>query len=181
MLDHLRDVAIQVLQTEPSNLPFTGKYFNEAVRSLQMNKNPDSQENIERISLFIYIDGLIQVINCRRRTLEAIELSKMSDYVERDIRKKFSFQGNLSNSKFTRQKSIIYYLIMLLISTESLQIELDDVLEGVDLTKTELLKYATVFGAKVKNKTTLFIQRANLDKNSKLSAPMLQSKKRRRN
>lgn len=181
MMAHLSDVAIQVLQKDPSNLPFNNKFLNESVRSLQIKKDPDSKDNIERISLLVYIDGLIQVINCRKRTLDAVELSKMSDYVERDIRNKFTYQGNLSNSKFTRQKSIIYYLIMLLISTESLEIELDNVLEGVELTRTELLKYATVFGAKLKNKSTLYIQRANLDKNSKLSAPVASGKKRRRN
>lgn len=89
-------------------------------------------------------------------------------------------QENMTNSKFTKQKSIIYYMILLLISTPSLEIELVDALEGVEVTKTELLKYATVIGAKVKNKTTLYIQRANLDKQSKLSAPMPSAKRRRK-
>lgn len=180
MMDHLAEVAIEILQTDPDKLPFMNNYLNNVVRSLQIKKQPDAKENIERISMFIYIDALVRLIHCRKKTLDRFELSKMSTRVEQDIRKKFSIQGNSSNSTFTRQKSIIYYLILILISTETLEIELDNVLEGVDMTKTELLKYATVIGAKIKNKTTLYIQRANLDKQSKLSAPMPSAKRRRK-
>lgn len=180
MMDHLAEVAIEILQTDPDKLPFMNNYLNNVVRSLQIKKQPDAKENIERISMFIYIDALVRLIHCRKKTLDHFELSKMSTRVEQDIRKKFSIQGNSSNSTFTRQKSIIYYLILILISTETLEIELDNVLEGVDMTKTELLKYATVIGAKIKNKTTLYIQRANLDKQSKLSAPMPSAKRRRK-
>lgn len=179
MLDHLNDVAIQVLQTDPKHLPFTNNYLNGVVKELQIMKQPDAKENVERISIFIYIDALIRILNCRKRTLDNVELSKMSAQVERDVRQKFT-QENLKNSKFTKQKSIIYYLILILISTPTLEIELDNVLDGVDVTKTELLKYATVIGAKVKNKTTLYIQRANLDKQSKLSAPTPAAKRRRK-
>lgn len=180
MMDHLSDVAIEILQTDPDKLPFKNTYLNNIVRSLQIKKQPDSKENIERISMFVYIDALVRLTHCRKKTLDNFELSQMSQRVEQDVRKKFSIQGNHSNSTFTRQKSIIYYLILILISTESLEIELDNVLEGVDITKTELLKYATVIGAKIKNKTTLYIQHANLDKESKLSAPMPSAKRRRK-
>lgn len=179
-MEHLKEVAIQVLKAKPDKLPFTTKYLNDCVHALQITKQPDSSENLERIAMFIYIDGLVHLLNSRKRSLDGIELSKMSNFVERDIRKKFSYQENMTNSKFTRQKGIIYYLIMLLISTDTLQIELDEALEGVDLTRTELIKYATVFGAKVKNKTTLYIQRAKLDKDSQLSAPAMTGRKRRR-
>lgn len=179
MMDHLSEMAIQVLQTDPKQLPFSNKYINGVVKELQIKKQPDAKENIERISMFIYIDALIRILNCRKRTLDNVELSRMSEQVERDARKKFT-QENFANSKFTKQKSVIYYLILLLISTPSLEIELENALEGVDITKTELLKYATVIGAKVKNKTTLYIQHANLDTHSKLSAPMPSAKRRRK-
>lgn len=180
MMDHLSEVSIQVLQTAPEKLPFINTYLNGVVSSLQAKKQPDSAENLEKISIIIYVDALIHLINCRKKTLEHVELSKLSAQVERDVRKKFSMQGNFTNSKFTRQKSIIYYIILLLISTESLKIELEHVLEGVDVSKVELLKYAAVVGAKVKDKNTLFIQNANLDTNSQLSAGMPAAKRRRK-
>lgn len=180
MMQHLSDVAIQVLQTAPDKLPFINSYLNGVVRSLQTKKKPDSSENLEKISIIIYVDALIQLINCRKKTLDHAELSKLSAQLERDVRKKFSIQGNFTNSKFTRQKSIIYYIILLLISTESLKIELDNVLEGVDVSKVELLKYATIIGAKVKDKNTLYIQHANLDTSSQLSAGMPAAKRRRK-
>lgn len=180
MMDHLSDVAVQLLQTAPDKLPFVNSYLNGVVRSLQTKKQPDSVENLEKISIMIYVDALIHLINCRKKTLEHAELSKLSAQVERDVRKKFSMQGNFTNSKFTRQKSIIYYIILLLISTESLKIELDNVLEGVDVSKVELLKYALIIGAKVKDKTTLYIQNANIDTQNKLSAGMPAMKRRRK-
>ena len=179
MMDHLSDVAIQVLQMDPKMLPFTNKYLNSVVNELQIKKQPDSKENIERVSIFIYIDALIRLLNTRKRSLVNVELSKMSEKVERDVREKFT-QEDLTNSKFTTQKSIVYYLILILISTPTLQIELDNVLDGVEVTKTELLKYATVIGAKVKNRTTLYIHAANFDQQSKLSAPMPSNKRRRK-
>lgn len=181
MMDHLSDVAIQVLQTEPKQLPFATSYLNTCVRSLQIQKQPDSPEIVERVSIFVYMDALIRLINCRKKNLDGVELSKLSQHVERDVRKSFSIQGNLSNSKFTRQKCIIYYLILALISTDSLEVQLDDILEGVsNLSRTELLKYATVVGAKVKDKRTLYIHRANLDMESKLSVAMPPPKRRRK-
>lgn len=181
ILDHLCDVAIHVLQTDPKELDFINKYLTNTVKSIQINKQPDSPENVERIAMLIYIDALIHVMNCRKKSLENYELSKMSDRLQREIRKKFSIQGNFSNSKFTRQKSIIYYLILILISSEKLEVDLDDCLDGLTISKTELLKYATIIGAKVKNKTTLYIQQAKLNTDSKLSAPMPSIKRRRKN
>lgn len=179
MMDHLADVSIQVLQSPPDKLPFVNSYLTGVVKSMQTKKQPDSAENLEKVSLMIYIDALINLINCRKRTLEKIELSKFSAQLERNIREKFSIQGNQTNSKFTRQKGIIYYIILLLISTDSLKIELEHVLEGVDVSKVELLKYAGVIGAKIKDKKTLYIQNANLDTKSQLSAGMPPSKRRR--
>lgn len=181
ILDHLCDVAIQVLQTDPEEIDFANKYLSSTVKSIQIKKQPDTAENVERVAMLIYIDALIRVINCRRKSLENCELSRMSDRLQREVRKKFSVQGNFSNSKFTRQKSIIFYLILLLISSENLEVELDHCLDGVTVNKTELLKYAIIIGAKVKNKTTLYIQQAKLNTDSKLSAPMPSGKRRRKN
>lgn len=179
IMDHLADVAVQLLQAK--QLPFVNNYLVNTVRSLQMKKNPDAKENIERISILAYVDGLIRLINNVKRSVENVELSQISAQIEHDIRKKFTIQSSFINSKFTRQKSIIYYLILILISTDSLEIDLTHVMDGVkSLAKTELLKYATVIGAKVKNKTILYISRANLDKDSKLSAPMPSIKRRRK-
>jgi hypothetical protein len=180
MMSHLSDVAIQVLQTDPKNLPFCNSYLNNSVKSIQIKKQPDSKENIERVALFIYMDALIRLINCKKNTLDAAELSKMSNTLEQELRKNFSIQGNRVNSKFTRQKSLIYYIILSLTSTDSLEIDLENVLEGLNVSKTELIKYATVIGAKLKNKSILYIHRANLNSEMKMSAPMPSGVKRRR-
>lgn len=181
IMDHLEEVSIQILQTDPRKLPFVNNYLNSTVRSLQMKKNIDSKENIEKVSILIYADGLINLINHQKKFLEHVELSKISNRIDQDMCKKFTINGNLVNSKFTRQKSIIYYIILILISTDSLEIELVNILDGIkSLSKTELLKYATILGAKVKDKTTLYINKANLDKDSKLSVPKMSAGKRRK-
>lgn len=180
LMAHLYDVSVQLLESKPDKHLFANSYLKNVVKSIQIKKQPDSQENLEKVSLAIYCDALINLINCRKKTLENWELSKFSSQLEREIRKKFSIQGNLSNSKYTRQKGIIYYIILLLISTESLKIELDVALEGVDVSKVELLKYAAVIGAKVKDKKTLYIQNANLDTKSQLSAGAPPAKRRRK-
>lgn len=180
MVEHLAEVAIEVLQTDPKELSFANKYLTNSVRALQITKKPDSSQNIDRISLFIYMDALMRVLNCRKRTLDYADLSSMSDQVQRDVRKKFTMKGNAVNSKFTRQKSIIYYMILALISTETLEVQVDDILDGVDVNKTELMKYSSIIGAKIKNKTTLFIQKPKLGADQKLSVDMPSGKKKRR-
>lgn len=172
MMEHLAEVAIQVLKTKPKNLDFVNNYLNSVVRAVQISKMPDSAENVQRVALLVYVDALVRLINCRRKTLEKTVLSNLSDYVDRDVRKKF--QENFTNSKFTRQKSIIYYLVLVLISTETLEVEIESLLESVDITKTELLKYAAVVGAKVKNKTILQLQRP------KMAIDLKVNKKRRK-
>lgn len=172
MVEHLAEVAIEVLQTDPKELSFSNKYLTNNVRALQISKKPDSVRNIERISIYIYMDALMKLLNCRKTNLDYADLSSLSDRVQREVRKKFTLNGNAVNSKFTRQKSIIYYMILALISTETLEVLIEDILDGVDVNKTELLKYSTVIGAKIKNKTTLYIQKPKLSADQKLAVDM---------
>lgn len=181
MMSHLMTVAIEVLQTNPKKLPFITAYLNNIARSVQTSKTPDSQQNLERVSMLVYIDALIRLLNCPKKNLDKVEVSKVSSYVEQDIREKFTFQGSGMNSKFTRQKGIIYFIILMLISSDTLHVELDCMLEGTSgLSKTELIKYAQIIGAKVKNKTTLFIQKANLNQHSQLEVAMPSVKRQRK-
>lgn len=172
MEEHLAEVAIEVLKMDPKELSFANKYLTKSVRALQISKKPDSVQNIEKISIFIYMDALMKLLNTRKTNLDYADLSSMSDQVTRDVRSKFTLKGNAVNSKFTRQKSIIYYMILALISTETLEVLLDDILDGVDVNKTELLKYSTVIGAKIKNKTTLYIQKPKLSADQKFTVDM---------
>lgn len=180
MMEHLEEIAVQVLQRDPKQLGFVNNYLNSTVQSLQLTKQPDSKENLTRVAMFVYIDSLIRTLSSKKRSLVPSEVSVFSEQVGRDVCKRFSMGGNFTNSKFTRQKSIIYYLVLLLVSSENLQIALEFALDGIYTTKTELLKYGDVIGAKIKNGDTLYIQKAKLDSDSKISAPMPSGKRRGR-
>lgn len=174
MMSHLSDISIEVLNMEPKQLPFVNSYLKSQVLAIQTTKKPDSQENLARVAVFIYIDALIRLINTKSKKLEKAELSKMSAQLENEIRKKFTIQDQtqFKNTKFTRQKSIIYYLILLLLSTENLKIHINFVMDEVDVSRTELLKYAAIIGAKLKNREFLHITMPKLDKDSnQLIAP----------
>lgn len=49
-------------------------------------------------------------------------------------------------------------MILALICTAILEVLIKDILDDVDVYKTELVKYSTVVGAKIQNKTTLHIK-----------------------
>lgn len=65
MMDHLADMSIQILNTSPKDLPFCNNFLNSTVRALQFKKNPDSKENIERISALIYA-GTLNLIRIQK-------------------------------------------------------------------------------------------------------------------
>lgn len=61
------------------------------------------------------------------------------------------------NSTYTRQKSIIYYIVLLLMTNEKLQLNIDHISDGTKLPKTEIMKYAKLIGGKLKDKSTLYL------------------------
>lgn len=69
----------------------------------------------------------------------------------------------------------------MLMSTESLKIEIANLLEGItNLSKSDLVKYAQVIGAKVRDGSVLYINKVNLDQNSQFNVPIKSEKRKRR-
>lgn len=177
----LSETAIELLSSDQKNIKLANNYLTQSVKSIQMSSQPDKQENLEKVALLLYIDALVRLQNNRKRKWDQIVLSPFSPGLGKIIEKKFATEGSIANSKSTKQKSLVFYLILMLMSTENLEIEISHVLEGItDLTKTEVLKYAQVLGAKVKDGSILYIHKVNLDKNSQFSIPIRSGNRKRK-
>lgn len=181
MIEHLAEISIEVLNMEPKKFPFQNSYIKGVMQDIQKSKSPDSVENIKKASTLIYADTLTRVIKMsggRTSRLEPKVISPLSYNLGADVIGKFS-QGTISSSKFSHQKAIIYYTILMLLTTDRLEISFEDILDGVKLSKNDLMKYAQIIGIKVKGNRLCF-SKANLDSNAKFNVPLQMSGKKRR-
>lgn len=179
-VEFLSEAAVELLNMDQKTIKLASNYLTLSVKAIQTRAQPDSPENLEKVALLLYIDSLVRLQNNKKRKWDQVALSPFSPSLAHEIRKKFTTQGNIANSKSTKQKGLIFYIILMLMSTETLAIDISHLLEGIaDLTKTDLLKYAQIIGAKVKDGTILYIQKVNIDKNSQFNVPMKSGKRKR--
>lgn len=180
ILEMLSETSLEVLSMDQRKLKLANNYLTSSVKAIQTTRQPDSSENIKKVSLFLYIDALVRLINNRQKNWDQLICSPFSKQLALEIRSKFNHQGNSANSKATKQKCTILYIILMLMSTDVQEIDIDSVLDEVDLTRSDLIKYAQVLGARVRGGTTLYIQKVNLDKNSQINVPMPSGKRKRK-
>lgn len=181
MMEHLAEVAVETLNMDAKKFPFKNVYIKTTMQDIQKSKSPDSDANIKKASILIYADALARVLGQsgnRTKVLDAKQVSPLSHQLGLDVITKFT-QGTKSSSKFSQQKSIIYYTILMLISTERLEIAFEDILDNVKLSKNELMKYATIIGCKLKANRLCF-SKANIDSNAKFNVPLHTGGKKRR-
>lgn len=181
MVEHLAEVAIETLNMNVKQFPFQNIYIKTTMQDIQNCKAPDSDVNIKKASTLIYADALLRMIGqsgSRTRILEPNVVSPLSFQLGRDIITNFTQETN-SSSKFSLQKSIIYYTILMLLSTEKLEIAFEDLLDNVQLSKNELMKYAQIIGCKTKG-NRLCLSKANVDSNAKFNVPLHSGGKKRK-
>lgn len=180
MIDHLSEIAIDILNIESKNLPFTNKFIRNSVITVQNSKAPESEENLKKMAMLIYAESLISLINSKSKFVNSSDLSKFSNQLAQDISKKFFIAGSKQTSNFTRQKSIVFYVLLTLLCSDSLEVSLTDILDSVDLSKKELIKFAFVIGCKTKGDLLLLKSVAKLDKDATFQVPLMKGKKEKK-
>lgn len=106
LLDHLDGVAIEILKTDLDSVPFVNDYLKQVVKAVQLSKEPDSRENLNRVKICLYADGLIRLINVRNPMLDKLELSKIAERIEIDIKDRFAQAG-------TKNRLVRHFLMIL--------------------------------------------------------------------
>lgn len=181
IVEHLAEVAIEVLNTPSNKWLFKNTYIKTMMEFIQSSKEPDSEPNIKKASMMIYADALTKLFGKFKKSSKELKpdnISSISSRIGQDIIAKFT-ENSQTVSKFSKQKAIIYYTILMLLSTEKLQISFEDLLDNVSLPKNELMKYAQIIGCKVKG-NRLSISKANVDSNAKFNIPLNVGGKKRR-
>lgn len=180
VIEHLLEIAVDILNMEPKKLPFTNKYLKHAVMLIQGSKQPESEDNLKKMALLIYAESLVTLINNRQKNIITKELLKFSNQLMNDIKKKFFNPGSRQISTYTRQKSIVFYVLISLLISDSLEVNLNNILDSVNLSKKELMKYASVMGCKTKGDILYFKSVSNVDKDSTFQVPLVKAKKDKR-
>lgn len=179
MVEHLAEITVGVLNTASLTWPFKNNYIRTMFQVVQSSKAPDSSENIRKCSMMIYADALSNIMTNRKvRDLNPNSVSPFSHRLGKDVIDKFTGDSNKA-SKFSKQKAIIYYTILMLLSTDKLQLPFEDLLNNVSVSKTELMKYAQIIGCNAKGNRLCF-SKANVNSNAKFSVPLFTGAKKRR-
>lgn len=90
ILANLEKPASTLLETKPIHLPFTLPFVLGIVKEVQMSKEPDSAENMQKLKICIYLDALGNVLNSKSKIMSKIEISKMSNVLSKHIKEAFT-------------------------------------------------------------------------------------------
>ncbi|XP_063704541.1 uncharacterized protein LOC134833962 [Culicoides brevitarsis] len=156
ILANLEKPALTLFETKPLHMPITLPFLLNCIKEVQMSKEPDSDENIKKLKICLYLDALGNVLNTKSKFMSKIEISKLSEQLSKHIKETFTndMRHDIRN-RFTEQKAICYYLVLACLLSKNLEVNVENATEGLNLSKVELAKYVSYIGATYKTKSGL--------------------------
>jgi hypothetical protein len=178
LLEHLMEIAMDVLQTDPKELPLKNKYLLEHIKAIQTSKKPESTENLQLTAMVIYAETINQLIISNMRVIDKMEICKFSNQLRNDVVEKFVKKDTNAVSAYTKQKSIIYFIILNLLISKTSKASISELIETTNLSNKDLMKYAQLIGCRKKGDSIVFNRLENVGKDAKIHVPILKAKKR---
>lgn len=128
---------------------FTTPFIIDIIKSVQLSEVPDSKFNLNRLKICIYLDCLISVLNADTRLITNNEIPEMAKPIANHIKEFYSEKASAKpiKTKYTRQKALCYYLVLAFLTTTDYTLSIENLFDGVKVTKTEAIKYGRYIGA----------------------------------
>ncbi|XP_039451775.1 uncharacterized protein LOC120430730 [Culex pipiens pallens] len=147
LLVHLKQVGLGFLEKEPDTLELANVYLTNKVKSVLQCKEPDSKQGIETLQISLFMDALVRLLSSKGHLLRKQELSPFSKQLDKEIKQSFSQINSheLTKTRYTEHKALTYYLALAFI-LENGTIDVEQIHNGLAISKVELLKFAAFIG-----------------------------------
>ncbi|EDV42691.1 uncharacterized protein Dana_GF18123 [Drosophila ananassae] len=161
LLERLDEEAKVVFSTPLQTIPLKSEYLKECLGRIQ-NKTVTSKEDFLHIKLIIYMDALQTLISLRSRQMQKVELSKITEKIENDIRQRFADpnvakRGTRTN--FSTEKALTHFIVMALLISEKHEVDLNVLSRALATSKERIKQYAHIANALPKSRSDVLALR----------------------
>lgn len=158
LLDRLDEEVTALFNTELDDIPIQSEFLKKTIASLRIS-NTQSTQTILKMKMIIYMDGLLKLVKSKLKNLNRVELSKITEKVETDIRQRFSAENEIQNfrSSTTNEKAICYFLVLAFLISSNFELDVDMLTTELSVSKANILKYAHLVNAVHKPKSNSLV------------------------
>ncbi|XP_055585726.1 uncharacterized protein LOC129738532 [Uranotaenia lowii] len=144
---NLKTVGLGLLEKDPETLELANVYLTNKVKAALQSKEPDSEANVRTLQICLFMDGLCRLLNQWGKSMEKLKVSPFSKKLDADIKQNFSQINQVQNTrtKYTEHKAITYYLALAFL-LDSFILSVDQIHEGLKISRKDLLKFAAFIG-----------------------------------
>ncbi|KAH8417785.1 hypothetical protein KR222_005796, partial [Zaprionus bogoriensis] len=157
LLDRLDEEAKSVYAAPVETLPIESDYLRECIKRIQ-DKEITSKKDFLNIKLIIYMDALQSLIALRKRQMKHVELSRITEKVENDIRRRFA-DPNVSKSctrtEFSTEKALTHFIVLALLISDKHEVDVEVLSRLLRTSKQRIISYAHIVNARPKSRSNV--------------------------
>lgn len=130
-------------------------YLRECIKRIQDKENTTAKDFLN-IKLIIYMDALQSLIALRKRQMKHVELSRITEKVENDIRHRFA-DPNASKSctrtSFSTEKALTHFIVLALLISDKYEVNATALSRILCTSKQRIISYAHIVNARPKSRS----------------------------
>ncbi|XP_055852088.1 uncharacterized protein LOC129916263 [Episyrphus balteatus] len=159
LMDRLDEEVSVIFNTDIDDIPISSDYLKNAIIALR--KGPQSSQTLVKMKIILYMDGLMALIKTRVKNLAKLELSKITEKVENDIRERFSCENSFQKRRTytSGEKALCYFLVLAFLLSDDYEVSLVTLATELSLPKTKIVKYGNLVNAFHKPKSNSLVLR----------------------
>ncbi|KAH8243672.1 hypothetical protein KR032_009219, partial [Drosophila birchii] len=155
LLERLDEEAKVVYATPAQTLPIKSEYLKNCLIRIQ-EKSITSKQDMLHIKIIIYMDALQSLISLRSRQMQKVELSRITEKIENDIRHRFADpnvakRGTRTN--FSTEKALTHFIVLALLISEKHEVDINDLSRLLATSKERIKQYAHIVNALPKSRS----------------------------
>ncbi|XP_020813640.1 DNA-directed RNA polymerase I subunit RPA49 [Drosophila serrata] len=155
LLERLDEEAKVVFATPASTLPIKSEYLKNCITRIQ-EKSLTSKQDMLHIKIIIYLDALQSLISLRSRQMQKVELSRITEKIENDIRHRFedpnvAKRGTRTN--FSTEKALTHFIVLALLISEKHEVDINVLSRLLATSKERIKQYAHLVNALPKSRS----------------------------
>lgn len=110
------------------------------------------------IKIIIYMDALQSLISLRSRQMQKVELSRITEKIENDIRHRFADpnvakRGTRTN--FSTEKALTHFIVLALLISEKHEVDINVLSRALATSKERIKQYAHIVNALPKSRSDM--------------------------
>ncbi|EDW59369.1 uncharacterized protein Polr1E [Drosophila virilis] len=157
LLDRLDEEANSVYSTPLETLPIESDYLRDCIKRIQ-DKEVTTKQDILNLKLIIYMDALQSLIALRKRQMKHVELSRITEKVENDVRHRFADPNvakSFTRTSFSTEKALTHFIVLALLISEKHEVDVNILSRILRTSKDRIIAYAHIVNARPKARSDM--------------------------